>query len=187
MSQIIDIKITGFDGIKHALNQLPIELQRKAISVSVRAGANFLKEEIKNQFPKKPSKMANLYGHLKDNIAVRFSKKKSRAMGALIYELHPGKAFWAWMLEYGTKAHDITPKKAKALTVLGKFLSEVKVKGISARPIWRNTFDTKLNAIFMIIKNKFYSELPKAAKKLGFKGGYKIEGGTPIPTDIFGE
>ena len=48
-------------------------------------------------------------------------------------------------------------------------------------------YKSKLDAIFMTIKNKFYSELPKAAKKLGFKGGYKIEGGTPIPTDIFGE
>jgi len=183
----ITIEVKGFEGIKAALDTLPHEVRTKMSVAAIRNGTKYLQTEIKNALPvsasfargkgnTKQSKMSRRYGHLRDNIKI--GRVKSKSMDQIMFNIYPGNAFWARFLEYGTKAHKITPKSGKkraALFIAGKFIPSAEVSGISARPIWRNAFDSKVEQIFAMIRARFFTDLDKYATKNGLHGTAGME------------
>lgn len=111
MTRIARAKLTGFDEIKKALEQVAPEVATKAGQVAIRKAAKTVADEIKSRVPVSSeddrSPASGQYGHMRDNVKVRKGKpKKEHTVSSLVTM---GDAFWWRFLEYGTVKQEAKP------------------------------------------------------------------------------
>jgi HK97 gp10 family phage protein len=95
-------KMEGLVELKAALEALGTEVATKVGVKANRDAAKVLRDKLKQAAPflESGSKMAEQYGHLRDNIKV--GRRKAYNQGTIVHVVSTGKAFWGMFLEFGT-------------------------------------------------------------------------------------
>lgn len=131
-----NVSITGGAALAEALRKLPVELEVKVMRASLRGGAREIQREAQSRAPVRT-------GKLRASIKVR--SRKNTATGYLNYyvtagDRKKGGAYYASMVEGGTKAHDIRPRGAASLFIAGVFRRLVRHPGAKERPFMAPAF-----------------------------------------------
>lgn len=146
MAADVKVEVKGIDELKRALADLPSKLRRKVLVKALRAGAREVQKSARAAAPvlALPSPYRTK-GLLKRKISARVSKQ-SRSEGnvGVFVNVRPAKSgergtkskldpyYWRFVA-FGTKAHTIKPKTAKALAFGGSVVKMVKHPGSKGR------------------------------------------------------
>lgn len=145
-----DITIKGLSELQKLLDQFPVKMEKNIMRGALRAGANVIKNEAKNNVPVKT-------GTLKDGIKVSVKVKYQKVTASI---RTTGKhAYLANWIEHGTRPHEIRPKNRKSLFFAGLFHKVVEHPGIvNPKPFMRPALDNKATeaavAVGEYIKNR---------------------------------
>lgn len=132
-----EIHVRGLADLQKFLDQLPAKLETNVMRGALRAGANVIKNEAKQNAPVQD-------GDLKASI--RVSARIDRQRGAVVASVKAGdkKAWYAHIIEFtGAKAHKIYARKGSALAFAGGRYSSVNHPGMQARPFLRPALDAR--------------------------------------------
>ena len=126
--------IIGAAKLDSFMQQLPVKVERNILRAALRAGVNEFKAEAKQRVPVDE-------GDLRASLRVTTSSKS----GTVYAKLKVGgkKAPHAHLVEFGTAAHKIRPKKQHALAFAGVAVREVDHPGAKPHPFFRPAFDAK--------------------------------------------
>lgn len=129
-----DANIVGGRALDAFLQTLPVKIETNIMRSALRAGVNVFKEEVKATIPEKS-------GELRRSVRVSTRLKAGTVTASLKVG---GKKAWYWrFVEFGTAAHRIGPKNAKALALAGVFVGWVHHPGARPKPFMRPAFDSK--------------------------------------------
>ena len=189
--EVLSIKIHGLEEIKAKLRQLSDVGKKKAVEQGLRAGANIIKNAIKEKAPIGEGTKSK---RLKDSIVVRKRTDKYDPYN-IKFQVGPdrAKAFYAHMVEFGTSRHKIPEKPGKLLKFMRtsggayrpEFISEqtykeavggkrlgggvvfIKSVEVAAKrhPFVRPGFDSSKFRATEVIKEKLLKVIDKIAKK----------------------
>jgi HK97 gp10 family phage protein len=151
MSEFVHVK--GLAELQKFLDTLPAKMEANVMRSALRAGANVVKDEAKNNVPVKS-------GLLRDGLKVSTRSRKGVVTASV---KATGKhAFIAKWIEFGTAAHRIVPKKAKSLFFGGIFAEGVDHPGSSAKPFLRPALDNRAQEATVAVGNQIKKRLTKA-------------------------
>lgn len=161
-----EINIAGGKELQEFLRQLPKRVERNIMRAALRAGARVIANEAKKLAPAGDS------GKLKKSLRTgsEFSKNKVeayvRAGGRRSGAAKDKDAFYAQFVEFGTAAHQISPKNKKKLKFRAKDGSMVTTKlvkhpGAKAQPFMRPALDAKGDAAIRAVSAKIRERLTK--------------------------
>lgn len=125
-----DFVVQGLREVTLNLEQFPEKLKRKALLTALRASGRVIRDIARANVPVKS-------GALRRSIRVSVRRDRDGNFRARIIAGRRTKKedpFYAWMVEGGTKAHEIRPKGAKSLFIAGLFAEQVSHPGARARP-----------------------------------------------------
>lgn len=147
-----DETIQGGRQLDELLRTLPEKMQKNVNRTGLRAGAAVLLEEVKQNIP-----VAS--GALRDSARIT-----SRARGGSVsvsVKVGNRQAWYAHLVEFGTRPHVITPKTASALQFGGVTTKAVQHPGTRARPFMRPSVDARLPEAVTAITAKIRERLTK--------------------------
>jgi len=160
---MMEVKITGLEEIKKALNQLPIEIQQKALRSAVSASAKVVVDEAIAKAP------AGDTGNLKKSI-YRYRSRSGSGTGRETYlvGVRKGKRAYA-----DTAKNRRLNRVGKKYTVQGeayywRFLEFGTVK-MQAKPFMRPAFEGSRSKILETMKQRLDKAIQDQAKKLAKK------------------
>ena len=172
--------VKGLAELQKFLDQLPVNVEQKIMRAAMRAGAKVILTEARAKVPVGPpsGENATLYGAhagaLRDSLRITTSARK----GTVKAKIRAGDnrngqpVFYAHFVEFGTAAHFIAPKNAKALFWSGHPLENgVHHPGAVAKPFMRPAMHTQSQAALVAVGNAVKSRLTKA----GLEGAADIE------------
>ena len=125
--------VTGLADLQKALNDFPVQVEKKIMRGGLRAGMKPMLEAAKQAVPVKSSA-------LRDSLRIGTNAKSGKVTATL--KAGDKKAWYAYMVEFGTAAHFIQPKFAKALGFLGALVEGVHHPGSKKKPFMRPAMDT---------------------------------------------
>lgn len=131
------IHVKGLADLQKFLEQLPSRLEANVMRGALRAGANVIKAEAKENAPVQD-------GDLKASI--RVSSKIDRKNGKVVVSVKAGdkRAWYAHIIEFtGAKAHKIYARKGSSLAFAGGLYSSVNHPGMQARTFLRPALDAR--------------------------------------------
>lgn len=129
-----DSNITGGRELDAFLQSLPANVEKNIMRSALRAGANVFKDDVKANIPVES-------GELRRSVRVSTRAKGGTVTASL--KVGGKKAFYWRFVEFGTAAHRIGPKNAKALALLGVVVGWVNHPGARPKPFMRPAFDNK--------------------------------------------
>lgn len=162
--------ITGGKELDAFLQSLPVKIEKNILRSALRQGANVFKAEVQATVPVGPPSAANvkLYGGypgaLRDSARVSVRVKRGRVTASLKIGGKTRKgadAFYAHMVEFGTRAHTILPKSAKALRLGGHMVNSIHHPGAKPHPFMRPALDSKAEAAVEAVGNQVRARLTK--------------------------
>jgi HK97 gp10 family phage protein len=98
---------------------------------------------------------ARTHASIAKALRVTTTEKKRNAVTVVVSEGRDkkSKGYVGWFLEFGTPAHFVKARKAKALLIDGQFRASAHPGGHAAQPFMRPAFDTKKEqASILIVK-----------------------------------
>lgn len=132
-----DLAIKGGADLAKALAELPVKLEAQVMQSALRGGAKLIAERARVLVPVES-------GDLRRSIKVR-ARKNKRTGYVNVYVAAGGRRkgdpFYAHMVEFGTKAHEIRPKGGGSLLLAGLMRSIVQHPGARPKPFLRPAFD----------------------------------------------
>lgn len=149
-----ELSIQGLADLHAALQQLPAKLEKNILRGALRAGAKVMADSAKANVPKKS-------GALRKSIRVSASSKRGRVSATV--KAGDKTAYYAHMVEFGTAAHRITPKNAKALGTPGGPRESVQHPGAKPKPFMRPAFDGASEAAVQASAEYIRARLDKEA------------------------
>lgn len=134
------VRISGLDDLARALEELPAKMEANILRGAIRTAAQKIEAAAQAHVPVQS-------GQLKDSL--RVSAGIDRKTGRVTARVRAGGgktkrskgAFYAHMVEFGTAAHLIKPRKRKSLVVAGLLREVVNHPGAAARPFMRPAMD----------------------------------------------
>lgn len=167
------ITITGLVELNDMLQQLPAKIEANILRGALRAGQKVIKDEAKLRCPVgiPSTENAKLYGAypgaLRDSIRIstRFQN------GVVMVSVKAGNkvAYYAHMVEYGTRPHDIFPVSAKSLFFAGLNKEFIHHPGAIAankgRGFMRLALDTRAEAALQAAADYMTERIPKELAK----------------------
>lgn len=141
--------IKGGAELARALKELPLKLEVRVMNGALRGGAKVIAEEAKRNVPVRT-------GALRESIKIR--RRANKRAGFINYYVtaggrKKGQAWYAHLVEFGAKAHEIRPAKAKSLFIAGLFREIVKHPGARAKPFLAPAFSSRAgDAVAEIIR-----------------------------------
>jgi len=153
-----EFKITGLEELKKQLEALPANIEKNVTRGALRAGVKVFQARAKELVPVKS-------GALRDSIKIR--AKVNKKTGYLNVKLVVGdkKAWYANMVEGGTIAHLIKPKKRKSLFIAGIMRELVEHPGAHMQPFMRPAFDQTQKEAIDATAAYFRKRIPREIKK----------------------
>jgi HK97 gp10 family phage protein len=150
MRDLVNIK--GGAELQRFLNQLPVKVEKNIMRAALRAGANVIKAEAKENVPVQD-------GDLKRSIKVSTSARR----GTVRAKVKAGdQKAWYWhFVEFGTAAHTIKARNGKRLFFNGIFAKVVNHPGAKAKPFMRPALDNKANDAIRAVGRKISERLTK--------------------------
>jgi len=143
--ETFEIKITGLDELERSLKDFPLRVAKNIVARTVYAGAAIVRNEARAICPVRT-------GALRRSIRIKRSRSP-RGSFQVVYNVGPG-LWYGRLVEYGTKAHKITPRFKKAIKigeVLGEWASH---PGAGKRPYLRPAFDKSTRNIIEAMRAK---------------------------------
>ena len=135
-----DIKVKGLAELQKFLDQLPAKMEANVLRGSLRSGAKVIANAAK-------SNVTSVSGELAKSIRVSTRTKKSDGKVSASVKTGSRAAFYAHMIEFGTRPHVIKAKDKKVLRIEGRFAGkEVKHPGAKPKPFMRPALDTQSGA-----------------------------------------
>lgn len=132
-----DESIIGGRQLGDFLKTLSAKVEKNIMRSALRQGANAFKDAVKANIP-----VDN--GDLRRSVRVSTKVKGGRVTASL--RVGNKRAWYGHMVEFGTKAHRINPKRAKALAIAGIAVRGVDHPGARPKPFMRPAFDSKSRA-----------------------------------------
>lgn len=148
-----DTTISGGRELDDLLKTLPAKMEKNIMRAAVRAGAAVMREEVRSRVPTKSGALAK---------SVRITTRAKR--GEITASVKAGNrtAFYAQMVEFGTRPHIIKAKPGSALDVPGNPLREVNHPGNRAHPFMRPAAEAAFSASVDAVKEKIRERLTNA-------------------------
>jgi len=166
------LRLLGFKELSRALEKLPRNMANNAARAGVRAGAAVVRKAARNNLPSN-------YTTLRKSLIVKGRKKKHPNITTASVGPTTGKGakydgFFAHMVEFGVKPHEIKPKNAKTLLFFSGgdpiFRGVVKKHpGVKQIPFMRNALNNNKSAVLQAMRIKLAEAIKKQAAKLGKK------------------
>ena len=176
--------ITGLADLQKQLDMLAPNIERKLLRGALRAGQKVVADYAKARAPVgEPSqeaqrKYGSKPGDLRDSIRVTTRLKGGTVTAKVQAGASKSKltAFYAHMVEFGTKAHMISAKNGGALSFGGKEYAHLNHPGAKMRPFMRPALDMAANgnsepmqAVAMYLQSKIDKELDKLPDEVDTK------------------
>lgn len=154
---MLEIKIDGMAELEKALGELPVKLERNVMRGALRAGAKVIADEARRKAPRDDGDLQK---------SIRVSSRVVRGQPTVTVKAGGAKkgeydVFYAHMVERGTTAHFIKPKKAKSLFFAGLAHKVAKHPGAKKHPFMRPALDTKAGAALEAVKAYIRKRLTK--------------------------
>lgn len=136
----MEVEIQGLDQLYRLLQELPVRIEKNVLRGGLRAGAVVLREEAKRGVPVKS-------GALRDSIRVSTRSRRGIVSARISAGTRAGvardrDAYYAHMVEFGTKPHIIRSRIAKALLLQkGRYIEGINHPGARRKPFMRPAFD----------------------------------------------
>lgn len=159
-----DEVIVGGRQLDDLLKTLPMKLQRNVSRAALRAGAAVMLQEVRSRIP-----VAS--GDLQ-----RSARITTRARGGNIsasVKVGNAIAWYAHLVEFGTRQHRITAKPGSAMRFAGVTVQSVLHPGTRARPFMRPAAEAGFAPAIRAVGNKFRERLTNAG----------LNAPAPIPMD----
>lgn len=144
------VKLKGFKELEDIFEKLPLEVARGAGNDGIRAGAKIVLEEAKRRVPVKT-------GKLRDSLYIK-KVRATKPVYKVIAKRPEGSH--AWLVELGTKPHDIHNVNFK-----GKFYPVVHHPGAKKQPFLRPALLDKQGAVVAEVRNRIVKSITKRLKK----------------------
>ena len=157
-----EFQIRGAAELQRTLQELPVRLERTVLRGALRAAAVEIQNEARAQAPVDT-------GNLRDSIRVSTGGKRNGYVFAHVKVggTKKGDAFYAHMVEFGTKPHEIRPKNAPSLFIAGIMRAVVRHPGAQAKPFMRPAFDAKADSALERFGDYIKARLERLAKRGG--------------------
>ena len=130
---MLETQITGLDELQKALDQLPVNVERKILRGALRAGQKVVLEQAK-------ASINNVSGALAESLRISTRKGRNGQISARVIAGNKT-AFYAHMVEFGTTKHLIKPKNRKSMLVAGMMSEVVNHPGARKKPFMRPAAD----------------------------------------------
>lgn len=140
MAEVIHIK--GLRELDQVLQQFPEKYRKNVMRGAMRAGMNVVK-------PDAQSRIRNRSGLLAKGLRVSTKVQGSRVLSRL--RATGRHRSIAHLVEYGTKAHIIRPRKGKFLYFGGRFLTQIQHPGARPYPFMRPALDKNKGTAVMAV------------------------------------
>ncbi len=145
-----DSSITGGRELDAFLQTLSVKVEKNIMRSALRAGANVFKDDVKANIPVES-------GDLRATVRVSTQAKSGTVTASL--KVGGKKAFYWHFVEFGTAAHRIGPKNAKALALSGVVVGFVHHPGARPKPFMRPAFDNKAGAAIDAVATQIRARL----------------------------
>lgn len=139
-----DVRVKGLKELNSFLQQLPAKLEQNVLRGALRAGAQPVAEDARDNAPEKT-------GELKAGIKVSTKSRRGRVTASV--KLTGKHAYLGKWLEYGVAAHQITAGKGGWLFFGGNFARSVEHPGISPRPFMRPALEKRAQEAVLAAAN----------------------------------
>ena len=150
-----DVKVNGLAALEQALQELPAKISRNILRSALRQGGKVIAEQAKTLSPKRT-------GKLRDSIRVKTRITAGQPVATISAGGNKrGDAFYAQIVEFGSKAHLIKPKKGKALAFAGGAHGVVHHPGAHAKPFMRPALDSAAQAAVLAFGEQIRKRLTK--------------------------
>lgn len=145
-----DANIAGGRELDELLQTLPAKLETNIMRSALRAGARVYLDQVKQNIPVK-------LGDLRKSARITTRKDRSGQISASV-KVGNRQAFYAQMVEFGTRAHSIT---ARAMVVNGAVVRSVDHPGARPHPFMRPAADEKFNEAVSAVQMQIRKRLTK--------------------------
>lgn len=145
-----DQNIIGGRELDQLLQTLPTKVETNIMRSALRAGARVYLDQVKQNIPVR-------LGDLRDSARITTRKGRDGQISASV-KVGNRQAFYAQMVEFGTRPHAIT---AKAMVVNGQVVRSVDHPGARPHPFMRPAADEKFNAAIAAVQAQIRKRLTK--------------------------
>ena len=158
-----DFEVTGLSDLWAAMQDIPVKIETNILRGGLRAGAIPIQQEARRM-------VNNVSGDLAKSIRVTTKVKRGTVYSLVIAGKHkkPTDPYYAHMVEFGTAAHWIRPKKlGGALFWKGHPLAKgVEHPGAQKKPFMRPAMDSKSQQALEAMADYMAERLPNENAKL---------------------
>lgn len=145
--------IGGGAALDALLQSLPAKIETNIMRGALRAGARVYLDEVKQNIPEAS-------GDLRKSARITTRKGKNGQVSASV-KVGNRVAFYAQMVEFGTRAHTIAPR-ARAMQIGGQFVAgAVDHPGTRPHPFMRPAADAKFSAAVAAVQAQIRKRLTK--------------------------
>lgn len=132
-----EVHVKGLKALNDLLQSLPVKIEKNVLRGALRAGMNTVK-------PVAQSNVHNVSGLLAKGLKVG-TRARGGTVTANLKATGPH-GYIAKFVEFGTRAHEIKPRRAKSLYVAGHFGMSVQHPGARPKPFMRPALDATASA-----------------------------------------
>ena len=146
-----DENIRGGRELDDLLQTLPVKVEKNILRGAMRAGAKVMLAEVKQRIPVASGQLA---------ASARITTRASKGRVSASVKVGNIVAWYAHLVEFGTRAHTIKPKeRGGALRFGGVTTGEVHHPGIAPRPFMRPAADSGMSAALAAVTAKVRERL----------------------------
>lgn len=148
-----ETNIAGGAALDALLKTLPAKLEKNIMRTALRAGAKVYLDEIRATLPVS-------HGDLRKS--ARITTRAGRGQTSASVKVGNRIAYYAHMVEFGTRPHMIKAKPGSALNINGTEVKWVRHPGAAPHPFARPAADAKFAAAVTAVQAKIRERLTKA-------------------------
>lgn len=155
-----EVEIKGLAELQAALDQLPVQIEKKLMRGALRAGQKVVLEQARGI-------VHSVSGDLAASMRISTGIKGSTVYASV--KVGNKKSFYARWVEFGTKAHQIKAKGAGSIVFGGIFSKSVHHPGAKAKPFMRPALDAAAqngSAAFQAVAEYLRGRITKELSKL---------------------
>lgn len=154
-----DFGIQGAAELDRALQAFPANVEKNILRGALRAGAKLYEQEAKARVPFRSGKLRN---SIRISVRVLFGRIVARVVAG---GNRKGDAFYAHMVEGGTRPHEIRPKHKRSLFFAGVFSKVIAHPGAKGKPFMRRAFQTETRAALDRVVGYTRARIAREAKR----------------------
>lgn len=144
--------VTGGRELADLLASLAPNLEKNIMRAALRAGGAVLRKEARDRVPRDGGDLFR---------SIRITGRATREGVQVSVKAGNAIAYYAHMVEFGTRPHKITAKPGSALDVAGNPLRSVEHRGARPRPFMRPAAEAGFEAAVAAIQAKIRERLTK--------------------------